>query len=211
MAHAIEQWKTISRFPEYEVSSHGRIRRATPGRRTSVGFILKARAKGGYPCVCLRKEGKRFDVPIHREVALAFIGKRPPGLEINHIDADKGNPRADNLEYVTHRENILHGIRMGRIPLPPSANVLNTEDVMHIRENPERKTGAELARQFGVSDSMISRIKNGTRHRPYPPVREALSSPAPKGIAHARSTAKRQRASQGSTAKAGSPSYVRRA
>jgi hypothetical protein len=36
------------------------------------------------------------------------LGPTPEGYEINHKDRNKGNPRLDNLEFVTHPENIKH-------------------------------------------------------------------------------------------------------
>jgi hypothetical protein len=44
---------------------------------------------------------------VHRLVADAFIGQSE--LEVNHKDNDSFNNCVENLEYVTHRENISHG------------------------------------------------------------------------------------------------------
>ena len=48
--------------------------------------------------------------PVHRLVALAFL--EPPEsdarVKINHKDLDKSNNRADNLEWVSHAENMAH-------------------------------------------------------------------------------------------------------
>lgn len=47
---------------------------------------------------------------VHRLVARAFIGK-PPSLEqseVNHIDGNPSNNNVNNLEYVTHAQNIQH-------------------------------------------------------------------------------------------------------
>lgn len=45
---------------------------------------------------------------VHRLVAEAFLGIQK-SLEVNHIDNDSFNNCIENLEYVTHRENISHG------------------------------------------------------------------------------------------------------
>lgn len=50
---------------------------------------------------------------VHVAVYMAFIGVIPDNLEINHIDHNKTNNNCDNLELVTHSENIF--------------NLLNTE------------------------------------------------------------------------------------
>lgn len=43
---------------------------------------------------------------IHRLVAEAHLGPRPKGYEVNHIDENKQNNVLENLEYVTHSENM---------------------------------------------------------------------------------------------------------
>ena len=45
---------------------------------------------------------------VHRLVVMAFIGEIPPDKEINHIDGNKKNANVENLEIVTHQENMLH-------------------------------------------------------------------------------------------------------
>ena len=52
----------------------------------------------------------------HKLIALTWIGQRPQGYEIDHINGDIMNWSADNLEYVTPEENrkrakILHAMR----------------------------------------------------------------------------------------------------
>ena len=42
---------------------------------------------------------------VHRLVALNFIGERPDGLQIDHIDRDKTNNKVDNLRYVSGKIN----------------------------------------------------------------------------------------------------------
>jgi len=44
-------------------------------------------------------------VLIHHLVANAFMGERPEGLVIDHIDRNPKNNRISNLRYVTHKEN----------------------------------------------------------------------------------------------------------
>lgn len=45
---------------------------------------------------------------IHRVVWEAFIGHIEGRLEINHKDLDRTNNRLDNLELITHKENVNH-------------------------------------------------------------------------------------------------------
>jgi hypothetical protein len=101
-----EEWRPVVGFEgTHEVSSLGRVRSLLSNK------VLKPiKHTGGYRCVspC----GKRHRT-IHSLVAAAFIGPRPHGLDINHIDGDKTNNAAVNLEYVTRKENMQHARRTG--------------------------------------------------------------------------------------------------
>ena len=60
---------------------------------------------------------------IHKLVADLFLGKSPccptcgSIMEINHKDENKSNNRVDNLEYVTHKENLNKSNEKRRIGL----------------------------------------------------------------------------------------------
>lgn len=48
----------------------------------------------------------------HRLVWIAFKGQIPEGFEVNHKDLDKHNNRLDNLELLTHSDNLKHAFRI---------------------------------------------------------------------------------------------------
>jgi hypothetical protein len=127
-----EEWRALPGFEDrYHVSSHGRIR----GRK---GELLKIKLYKGRRRVDLCRHSKRYGFNVHRLVALAFLGPVPPGKEVNHIDGNKLNDAAWNLEYVTHLENCRHAQRMGLIgdcggPYAAKAS-FTVEEVLAIRE-----------------------------------------------------------------------------
>ena len=63
-----------------------------------------------------RKESHHED--IHFLVSHAFLGPRPKGYVIDHIDTDKQNNSISNLEYVTMRDNQLRAIANGNVVAP---------------------------------------------------------------------------------------------
>jgi hypothetical protein len=54
------------------------------------------------------KNRKKKNMYIHRLVAEAFIDNPENKKFVNHIDYDKANNNIDNLEWVTHSENVIH-------------------------------------------------------------------------------------------------------
>lgn len=118
-----ERWLPVVGYEGfYEVSSHARVR-SLP-RKKCRGTILKPtldRGVAGYLKVGLSANGVRKSCPkLHVLVATAFLGPRPPGLEIRHLDGDSRNCRVDNLAYGTKAENDLDRKRHGKSYLPRS-------------------------------------------------------------------------------------------
>ena len=50
---------------------------------------------------------------VHNLVCEAFYGEIPEGYEVNHKDKNRTNNNLDNLEIVTHKENMQHAYRYG--------------------------------------------------------------------------------------------------
>lgn len=61
-----------------------------------------------YECVFLVKWWKKRKFQVHRMVAISFIDNPENKTEVNHKDWNRTNNNIDNLERVTHRENIRH-------------------------------------------------------------------------------------------------------
>jgi hypothetical protein len=102
------EWKPIAGFEGiYEVSSAGQIR----GLK---GVLKPYLVNSGYLTVTLYKDGAGKRVTIHRQVAKAFC--EGTGDVVNHIDFDKTNNAADNLEWVTTKQNLAHSRDAGRMP-----------------------------------------------------------------------------------------------
>jgi hypothetical protein len=158
-----EEWRRINGSP-FEVSNLGRVRRAIIGKTNGrVGREIKpCLSRAGYMIIGIRYDGRgKVTRLLHKVVAEAFYGPCPDGSEVNHIDSNKLNNRASNLEYITHQKNIDHSIAMGRIRPRDDhgAYALKTADVIAIRE--ALRNGAkqiDLARKHGVNKGTISHI-----------------------------------------------------
>ena len=107
-----ELWVPIPGFEGYDVSNLGRIRswrthRGQPGPR----LLRTSPDDRGYPCTALYGSGGRKPVKVHWLVAAAFLGPRPDGLVVRHLDGNCANNRAGNLIYGTPEENVADTIR----------------------------------------------------------------------------------------------------
>ena len=96
----------------YEVSNRGRIKSNVYWKGFEPGKILSVcKNVCGYPTV--RLLGKTRTV--HSIVLETFVGPRPTGHEINHINSIRHDNRLENLEYTTTSGNQLHSYRNGRV------------------------------------------------------------------------------------------------
>lgn len=155
-----EEWRPVVGFEGfYEVSSLGRVRSSDArNNRTYPGRIRLLRIdKCGYLSVGLSVGGVHSTWRIHQLVAPAFLGPYPPDCEVNHKDGNKCNPLPDNLEYVSHRQNVRHGYMNGLT----KGKKLTEVDAAQIRSSNE--PNPILAERFGVDKCIISMIRNGRR------------------------------------------------
>lgn len=70
------------------------------------GRRLKQGCRDGYPCVALCKDGVMKTYSVHRLVAEAFIENPDELPQVNHIDENRANNKADNLEWCTQQYNV---------------------------------------------------------------------------------------------------------
>lgn len=100
------EWKAMARFPGYEVSNFGQIRRAVPTGRTHYTGVMRLHVgPDGYLCVHLIREGKQTRAYVHRMVAEAFCSRKAGRSIACHRDGDRHNNSAANLYWGTDRDN----------------------------------------------------------------------------------------------------------
>lgn len=96
----MEEWKKITGYENYEISSFGRVR----GKRG----IMAQTDNRGYRRVGLRDGTKQQSFTVHRLVALSFIPAVPGKPYVDHINGDKTDNIINNLRWVNGSENKLN-------------------------------------------------------------------------------------------------------
>lgn len=156
----------------YEVSDTGQIKalkktvnKGKCHRSWEEHYLKFAVDSNGYLRTNLAKNGHNHTVKVHRIVAEAFIENPSNKSEVNHKDGNKQNNRIENLERVTHSENLKHAydkkLKVANGENNP-ARKLTYDEVKFIRENyiPHHKNygAVALAKKFNVHRKTISRI-----------------------------------------------------
>ncbi|MCF6307352.1 MAG: HNH endonuclease [Flavobacteriaceae bacterium] len=168
-------WKDFTRANwkfkrTYKVSRDGVIKRIkkSPNDKDVRIYIL-----GGYENFSeIKKDSKTDLMYVHRVVAELFLDPDPNRLMVIHKDFDKSNNCADNLKYATrlemeehHRNNPVF-LEKRKLPYyTPKNSKLNVKKVQMIKRkifDPNRKTRMKMiAKQFGISEMQLYRIKSG--------------------------------------------------
>lgn len=112
-----EIWKNIRDYEGlYQVSNYGKVR-SIGGRRgcsNSIKILKQGTDTSGYKMVIFRVHKKSKTFKVHRLVYEAFNGSIPDGMEVNHINEIKTDNRLENLNLMTHLENIRYGTGIKR-------------------------------------------------------------------------------------------------
>lgn len=178
----MELWKDIKGYEGlYQVSNEGNVRsvdRIVQVERNGSQFeqcrkgriIRQLARRHGYLAVFLYKDGERIQVSVHRLVAEAFCEKKQGATEVNHKNEIKTDNRAENLEWVTHKENTNYGTAQQR----RSEKTRNNERSTPIRQKTldgevvkEYPSIAEAFRQTGCGKGNIHKCLKGTYSHAY--------------------------------------------
>jgi hypothetical protein len=154
------EWQPIGGYEGvYEVSTNGEV------RRLSDGAVLK-QWKNDQGYMLVRLSGPRCVFRVHRLVASAFIPNNDGLPLVNHVDFNRANNKAENLEWCDQRYNLFHSQKMGRMQRDywsgkRSPNAYLTDEIaFKIRE--EYESGGvsweALGRKYDVSKRTVGRI-----------------------------------------------------
>jgi len=175
----VEIWKPVGGFENYyECSSFGRTKRLSVVRpmiskgggiteRYYAEKILSPQSHiNKYMFLNLSKDGKVYYFSVSRLIACHFVSNPENKEQVNHIDGDVTNNRADNLEWVSPSENIQHSYDVLNRPVVRSGEsrmgnkskqskpVLQYSSTGELLK--EYASAGEAARSLSISQSQIS-------------------------------------------------------
>lgn len=165
-----EEWKDIEGFENsYQVSNLGNIRSLDRKRVTKGGALagIKGRvrkqkqSKSGYMIINICLDGVKSFHAVHRLVAKAFVNNPHNKQTVNHIDGDKKNNAACNLEWATNSEQMQHAVDNNLVEVttgPKFSKALKQEILNYFESN--TISISNLAKMFGMSERTAGRIVN---------------------------------------------------
>ena len=147
----MEQWKQIQDYPDYEVSTEGRVR---SNKRKETIILQPAQYSNGYLFVNLSGTPGRHSCLIHRLVLCTF---RPcenmEQLQVNHLNCDRTDNRLENLEWSTAQYNREYRDSLKHTPKAETILVQFLDD----REDMIFDSMTACADYFGITRKAINR------------------------------------------------------
>ena len=140
-----EVWRPAPSFEGYyEVSNMGRVKAV--GRNKNGAIIPMKKEKmmaivnlSGYKAVAIRKgvpNGEQRLIYVHRLVATAFVSNDDPvnKVTVNHKNENKWDNRAENLEWLSQKDNTNYGTRNEKASKALKGMVRTESHCRHISE-----------------------------------------------------------------------------
>ena len=159
-------WKQVPGLEGfYSTSDSGLIKRdagvvfGKDGRKMHIPErVLKTQARShGHLTVDICIDSNHRPSFVHRLVAEAFILNPENKPFINHIDNDPANNCISNLEWCTHKENMQHSLKQGRMVIPESKTI-DPSKLDRVKELLEQGLSRrDIARRLNVCRNTIKK------------------------------------------------------
>jgi len=165
-----EYFIQLKEYPAYRISNLGRLQSRWKKGGHYNGFVTTdvwkdkkpCAGEDGYPKTTL---SNGYDRPktftIHRIMGMVFLGERPKGHVIRHLDSNPANNALENLAYGTYTDNENDKIINGTWNTRNGGAKITPAQVSEIREKIKKGVrDKDLANEYGVSRPTITRIRN---------------------------------------------------
>lgn len=166
-----EIWKDVVGYEgNYKISNLGRIKSLSKYNKMGFDTIMSQSYKCEYMYINLYKNGKLSSKRVHRLVAQAFIPNPLNKPQVNHINGIKTDNRAENLEWCSRSENMLHAYRNGLVK--NNMNSINAMRKANIKPIYQLKDGiiinefesvSKASKKLKINEKLIYRVLGGFR------------------------------------------------
>lgn len=168
-----EIWKDIPFCSEYKISNYGRFK--SLGRYIKQGdryvyirerIMRSCKTKNGYLMHSFRCNGRSMTSTVHLLVWNTFCGTPPVGYEVNHIDENKYNNTLDNLNILTHKDNVNWGTHNERMAKTLSERLYKARKIAQYKDGvlvAKYESIVECERLTGINHRPISACCSGKR------------------------------------------------
>jgi hypothetical protein len=153
----MQEFKPIKDYPHHLINKNGIVYNSKTGN-----YIKPNLGRRGYFTISLCINGVCKTKTLHRIIANCFIPNQDNKPEVNHKNGIKTDNRIDNLEWVTHKENLAYAYELNLINNTGENNkisILKDIQVLEIRDkyNKGVKTSV-LSELYNVSKSTINYV-----------------------------------------------------
>lgn len=105
-----ERWGVAPGYSNYLISNFARIFNLETKK-----FVATCSNSTGYVYAHIKNDRRKWKCPrVSRLVAIVHCPNPDHKTEVNHIDPNRLNNKAENLQWCTHQENIDHKERLRR-------------------------------------------------------------------------------------------------
>ena len=157
-------FKEINGFSNYLVSSDGKIFSIKKNKDNSIRLkqLSQNIQSSGYCQVLLiSDEKKRVPKLVHRLVAQAFVPNKDNKLEVNHINGIKTDNRFENLNWMSHSENILDRNIRNRWKNRLCLECLTGHQIICMQTEKVYKNQMQLAKQLNITKQAVNSMIKG--------------------------------------------------
>lgn len=166
-----EEWKDvvfddkIAKNEKYKISNYGRILKC----KGEELVLVKESYINGYQTLPLKQEvsGKSTSRYVHKLVAEHFL-EQGDGIYVIHLNYDKLDNKVSNLKWATKKEKEQHQFSNPEHKNRPRKRTYSKLTEAKVRlikrkiNDPNRRTRMKMiAKQFGISEMQLYRIKSG--------------------------------------------------